>query len=157
MNSIIVKSIIENSNKMSDFRDYEDDFSKFLMSCNVSNNLEILITELENYKNKKLQFTSFLTLNLVLHYTGRLTENFQERLYHLFKQILSESKDYNFIQSLFFSISNLPICKKYKDFPLTSWREKFEEIEDQLFEYEKKEKIIQIDQLSGDGKKSLSK
>lgn len=115
MNSIIVKSIIENSNKMSDFREYENDIAKFMMSCNVNKNLEILITELENYKNKKLQFTSFLTLNLVLHYTDRLTENFQERLYHLFKQILSESKDYNFIQSLFFSISNLPICKKYKE------------------------------------------
>ena len=55
-----------------------------------------------------------------------------------------------------FSIAK-SLCKKYKDFPLTSWREKFEEIEDQLFEYEKKEKIIQIDQLSGDGKKSLTK
>lgn len=115
MNSIIVKSIIENSNKMSDFRNYENDIAKFMMSCNVNKNLEILINELENYKNKKLQFTSYLTLNLVLHYSNEITEIFQERLFNLFKKILLEGEDYNFIESLFFSISNLPICKKYKD------------------------------------------
>ena len=49
------------------------------------------------------------------------------------------------------------LCNKYKDFPLMHWREKFEEIEDQLFEYEKKEKIIPIGKLPGDEKKSLTK
>jgi len=33
------------------------------------------------------------------------------------------------------------ICDKYKDFPLTHWREKFEEIQDELFIYENKEKV----------------
>ena len=43
------------------------------------------------------------------------------------------------------------ICTKYKNFPLLSWREKFEEIENQLFEFNGKEivsmsniEIIQI-------------
>ena len=33
------------------------------------------------------------------------------------------------------------LCNKYKDFPLEHWREKFYEIENQLFEYEGKEKV----------------
>ena len=33
------------------------------------------------------------------------------------------------------------ICDKYKDFPLLHWCEKVEEIEDQLLEYEGKEKM----------------
>ena len=50
------------------------------------------------------------------------------------------------------------ICNKYKDFPLVHWREKFEEIEDQLFEYEGKEKIS-MDKLltESDNKKMVVK
>jgi hypothetical protein len=36
------------------------------------------------------------------------------------------------------------LCKKYKDFPLSHWREKFEDVEDQILEYEKKEKVSSI-------------
>ena len=50
------------------------------------------------------------------------------------------------------------ICNKYKDFPLVHWREKFEEIEDQLFEYEGKEKISMDKLLSeNDNKKTVVK
>ena len=50
------------------------------------------------------------------------------------------------------------ICNKYKDFPLVHWREKFEEIEDQLFEYEGKEKISMDKLLSeNDNKKMVVK
>ena len=45
------------------------------------------------------------------------------------------------------------ICDKYKDFPLTHWREKFEEIEDQLLEYEGKEKVS-MDKISSENDKS---
>jgi len=45
------------------------------------------------------------------------------------------------------------ICDKYKEFPLTHWKEKFEEIEDQLFEYEGKEKVS-MDKISSDNDKS---
>ena len=50
------------------------------------------------------------------------------------------------------------ICDKYKDFPLTHWREKFEEIEDELFEYEGKEKVS-MNKISteSEDKKALSK
>ena len=50
------------------------------------------------------------------------------------------------------------ICDKYKDFPLTNWREKFEEIEDELFEYEGKEKVS-MNKISteSEDKKALSK
>ena len=36
------------------------------------------------------------------------------------------------------------LCNKYKDFPLSHWREKFEDVEDQILEYEKKEKVSSI-------------
>ena len=52
------------------------------------------------------------------------------------------------------------LCDKYKDFPLEHWREKFEEIEAQLFEYEKKEKVSMDNILtdsSGENKKALTK
>ena len=45
------------------------------------------------------------------------------------------------------------ICDKYKDFPLNHWKEKFEEIEDQLFEYEGKEKVS-MDKISSENDKS---
>ena len=52
------------------------------------------------------------------------------------------------------------ICTKYKDFPISHWAEKFEEIEDQLLEYEGKEKVS-MDKISSENdknsKKSLSK
>jgi len=54
------------------------------------------------------------------------------------------------------------ICDKYKNFPLIHWREKFEEIEDQLLEYEGKEKVS-MDTISSENtdntnnKKALSK
>ena len=54
------------------------------------------------------------------------------------------------------------LCNKYKDFPLIHWREKFEEIEDQLLEYEGKEKVS-MDKISSENdsntsnKKALSK
>jgi hypothetical protein len=50
------------------------------------------------------------------------------------------------------------LCSKYKDFPLEHWNEKFNEIEYQLFEYEKKEKIS-MDNISSDSndKKKLKK
>jgi hypothetical protein len=50
------------------------------------------------------------------------------------------------------------ICNKYKDFPLTHWREKFEEIEDELFEYEGKEKVS-MNKISteSEDKKALTK
>jgi hypothetical protein len=50
------------------------------------------------------------------------------------------------------------ICNKYKDFPLVHWREKFEEIEDELFEYEGKEKVS-MNKISteSDDKKALTK
>ena len=50
------------------------------------------------------------------------------------------------------------VCNKYKDFPLTHWREKFEEIEDELFEYEKKEKVS-MNEISSenDKRKALTK
>ena len=48
------------------------------------------------------------------------------------------------------------ICNKYKDFPLTFWKEKFEEIEDQLLEYEGKEKVS-MDIISQDNDKSSKK
>ena len=45
------------------------------------------------------------------------------------------------------------ICDKYKDFPLNHWREKFEELEDQLLEYEGKEKVS-MDKISSENDKS---
>ena len=53
------------------------------------------------------------------------------------------------------------ICTKYKNFPLIHWRDKFEEIEDQLLEYEGKEKVS-MDTISSENdeksnKKALSK
>ena len=50
------------------------------------------------------------------------------------------------------------ICNKYKDFPLIHWREKFEEIEDELFEYEGKEKVS-MNKISteSEDKKALTK
>ena len=50
------------------------------------------------------------------------------------------------------------ICNLYKDFPLIHWREKFEEIEDELFEYEKKEKVS-MNEISSenDKRKALTK
>ena len=45
------------------------------------------------------------------------------------------------------------ICNKYKDFPLTHWKEKFEEIEDQLLEYEGKEKVS-MDKISQENDKN---
>ena len=48
------------------------------------------------------------------------------------------------------------ICNKYKDFPLTHWREKFEEIEDQLLEYEGKEKVS-MDKISDENEKNINK
>ena len=50
------------------------------------------------------------------------------------------------------------ICNKYKDFPLIHWREKFEEIEDELFEYEGKEKVS-MNKISteNEDKKALTK
>ena len=50
------------------------------------------------------------------------------------------------------------VCNKYKDFPLMHWREKFEEIEDQLFIYEGKEKITMNDiENESKNKKALTK
>ena len=37
------------------------------------------------------------------------------------------------------------VCTQYKNFPLLYWRERFEEIEDQLFEYEGKEIVSMLD------------
>ena len=56
-----------------------------------------------------------------------------------------------------FTISK-SICNKYKDFPLIHWREKFEEIEDELFEYEGKEKVS-MNKISteNEDKKALTK
>ena len=48
------------------------------------------------------------------------------------------------------------ICNKYKEFPLTHWKEKFEEIEDQLLEYEGKE-TVSMDKISQDNDKSNKK
>ena len=48
------------------------------------------------------------------------------------------------------------ICDKYKNFPLIHWKEKFEEIEDQLIEYEGKEKIS-MDKISSENDKSSKK
>ena len=45
------------------------------------------------------------------------------------------------------------ICNKYKEFPLTHWKEKFEEIEDQLLEYEGKEKVS-MDKISQENDKN---
>ena len=50
------------------------------------------------------------------------------------------------------------ICNKYKDFPLNHWREKFEEIEDELFIYENKEKVTMDDiENEENSKKALKK
>jgi len=50
------------------------------------------------------------------------------------------------------------LCSKYKDFPLEHWHEKFNEIESQLFEYEKKEKISMDNMISdSSNKKALNK
>ena len=50
------------------------------------------------------------------------------------------------------------VCNKYKDFPLTHWREKFEEIEDELFVFENKEKVTMNDiENESDNKKALTK
>ena len=48
------------------------------------------------------------------------------------------------------------ICDKYKEFPLTFWKDKFEEIEDQLLEYEGKEKVS-MDKISSENDKSNKK
>ena len=49
-------------------------------------------------------------------------------------------------------------CNKYKDFPLKHWREKFEEIENELFIYEGKEKITMNDiENESKSKKALTK
>ena len=48
------------------------------------------------------------------------------------------------------------VCNKYKDFPLNHWREKFEEIEDQLLEYEGKEKVS-MDKISSENDKNNKK
>ena len=45
------------------------------------------------------------------------------------------------------------VSNKYKEFPLTHWREKFEEIEDQLLEYDGKEKVS-MDTISSENDKS---
>ena len=50
------------------------------------------------------------------------------------------------------------ICDKYKDFPLTHWREKFDEIKDELFVYENKEKVSMYDiENEINNKKALKK
>ena len=50
------------------------------------------------------------------------------------------------------------VCNKYKDFPLMHWHEKFEEIEDQLFVYEGKEKVTMNDlENESKNKKALTK
>ena len=50
------------------------------------------------------------------------------------------------------------LCNKYKDFPLNHWREKFEEIEDELFIYENKEKVTMDDiENKENSKKALKK
>ena len=48
------------------------------------------------------------------------------------------------------------ICTKYKDFPLSYWAERFEEIEDQLLEYEGKEKVS-MDMISSENDKNSQK
>lgn len=45
------------------------------------------------------------------------------------------------------------ICQKYKHFPLLHWKELFEEIEDQMIEYEGKEVFGDIDSLIDEDKK----
>jgi hypothetical protein len=45
------------------------------------------------------------------------------------------------------------LCKKYKEFPLIFWRELFEEIEDQMIEFEGKEEFGDIDSLIDEEKK----
>ena len=49
------------------------------------------------------------------------------------------------------------LYNKYKDFPLKHWHEKFNEIESQIFEYEKKEKISMDNIASDSNKKTLNK
>ena len=46
------------------------------------------------------------------------------------------------------------LCTKYKEFPLTHWREKFAEIQDQLFEYEKKDNVISVSRIFADSNKT---
>ena len=49
------------------------------------------------------------------------------------------------------------ICEKYKNFPLTHWCEMFEEIEDQIIEYEGKEICSDIDAILDEEKKKKQK
>jgi hypothetical protein len=108
---------------------------------------------------EKLQLTYYLILQ------DRMDEAFD-----VFKKIKSEEVEnnkfknykiqYDYIYAYLdfcfgypeFSIAK-SICNKYKDFPLTFWKEKFEEIEDQLLEYEGKEKVS-MDIISQDNDKS---
>ena len=50
------------------------------------------------------------------------------------------------------------LYKKYKDFPLSHWREKFEDVEEQILEFEKKEKVSSIkEETKANDAKALTK
>lgn len=115
INYQIVKSILKNSYNMADYKDYVKDVSLFFINGSLYKNLNLLIFILENYENDKNQFALYLMLNLVLNYIDKIDYEFQERLYRLFKNVLQRNTDFSFIESLFFSVCRLPVCKKHVD------------------------------------------
>lgn len=113
MNYSVLDSIMKSSNKMSDFRDHVKDVSEFFMNGDLSKNFELLINCLENYNDNKNYFASYLLLNLVINYNKKIDEYVQERIYKLFKSVLKENQNFTFIESLFYSVCKLSVCRKY--------------------------------------------
>ena len=93
--------------------------------------------------------------NLKLIYYLILQDRFEDAI-NIFSKIKKEEIEnndykiqYDYINAYLDFIFGYPefkiaksLCNKYKDFPLIHWREKFQEIEDQLLEYEKKKKFL---------------
>ena len=134
-------------------KEFNETYTKFIVDLLSLKELRI---------KEKLQLTYYLILQ------DRIDDAFE-----VFKKIKSEEVEHNknknykiqydyiyaYLDFCFgypeFQIAK-SICNKYKDFPLTYWQEKFEEIEDQLLEYEGKEKVS-MDKISRDNDKSSKK
>ena len=134
-------------------KEFNETYTKFIVDLLSLKELRI---------KEKLQLTYYLILQ------DRIDDAFE-----VFKKIKSEEIEnnkyknykiqYDYIYAYLDFCFGYPdfeiaksICNKYKDFPLTFWKEKFEEIEDQLLEYEGKEKVS-MDKISQDNDKSSKK
>ena len=110
--------------------------------------------------------------NLKLIYYLILQDRFEDAI-NIFSKIKKEEIEnknykiqYDYINAYLDFIFGYPefkiaksLCNKYKEFPLIHWREKFQEIEDQLLEYENKDKISMetINKEKETNKKDLNK